>query len=210
MKQLSFLLSCFILLMSTRECTAQSKPDSIKKNKPLSPAEGTGRKYFVGYNTFNEFYGGVQFPGKSQTKLAIELSYQFAYVKLKEYGGINFSLSNSCSGIRVRTCMVFQENGANYSVALEYQNLKSTDLYSYESASSSAPQYYFRESYQNIGMKTYRLFPIGNHLFFTCSAGFIFKFVHRQYSYYGFGPSNLEEDFISFAIQLNAGLRYSF
>ena len=184
----------------------------------------SGLAYFGGYNTFNEVYGGVQLPSRTNTAFAFEVAYQWTLQQEAQYhvGGLSLPtpvLSSYCSGFRTRAAVVFPAKikHGNFSLALEYQKLESCDLIDDQgkfSGSHTGAYSKFKESYDNIGLKLYTLVPLfrSHRIFFTYSLGFIIKSVQRQYSIEGLYknkiPSDRHENFLTSAFQTTAGLRF--
>ena len=173
-------------------------------------------KAFVGYNTFNEVYAGVQFPKVP----VVELGYQFALTQTAQIsGGIldlpNPFMTNNAYGLRARFGYQFPWESVNgYSVIyFEYQNLQSNELtLSRFSGSSYAPWAEFKDSYAKYGFRIGHGIPIRKSpISFTFSLGVFYMQVHRIYSVERISGKNLPstrvDDFDKPTIQLTAGLK---
>src|SRR5882672_4535292 len=182
-------------------------------------------KLYVGYNTFNEVYAGIQIPKKSLNKFTFETGYQFALKSEAHYtyslGPFNIPnpfLTNNAAGIRLRAG--YQLNIERYGYAalqFEYQNLQSNKfIYDPDKNNGSTrfPSAYseFTESYSKYGVRLSNGIPFENKSFyFVVAPAFFYMDVHRKYSVEGnsfkTSPSTREEEFHKLSLQITFGLR---
>jgi len=184
-------------------------------------------KLYVGYNTFNEIYAGIQIPKKSHNKFTFETGYQFALRSAAQYtytlGPFNFPnpfLTNYASGIRLRAGYQFSlERSVFAGVQIEYQNLQSINMINdqgsryYGSNRFSTPYSEFTEYYTKYGIRLSNGIPLfkSEVVYFIVAPAIFQMGVHRIYFIEGtFNQrltSNREEEFHKLSLQITFGLR---
>ncbi len=186
----------------------------ISKGHVLKQGETS---FFVGYNSFNEIYAGLQFPRNSVKKAAFEMGYQFALSKTATYSSFaNPILTTVASGLRAR--FGFQSpvsKGRLSTFYFEYQNLQSNPFYFYESAHSFAYEAGFTEHYEKYGLRLMGEKPIlKSNLTFTYSIAVFYMHVTRQYIWerpagpqYSSQPSNRVDSRDTITPQLSIGIK---